>query len=129
MSDWSSDVCSSDLRVADEGVGCFAISLILRLVLGPDIAAFGLESTVAVDADERARASDFGGIVDDGPLFEIVEFGLDLAQPPVALLGKLPVGIRLAFFTLPHSVAQGFALCLLLLRPLPPFAQHRQSLT
>src|SRR3546814_18177331 len=64
-------------RVADEGVGCFAISLILRLVLGPDIAAFGLESTVAVDADERARASDFGGIVDDGPVFEIVEFGLD----------------------------------------------------
>src|SRR3546814_16020401 len=62
-------------RVADDGVGCFAISLILLLVLGPDIAAFGLESTVAVDADKRARASDFGGIVDDGPIFEIVEFG------------------------------------------------------
>src|SRR3546814_12301638 len=94
-------------RVADEGVGCFAISLILRLVLGPDIAAFGLESTVAVDADERARASDFGGIVDDGPIFEIVEFGLDLAKPPVDLLGKLLVGIRIAFFNLRHFVAQG----------------------
>ena len=34
--------------IADEGVGCIAIGLILRLVLGPDVSALDLEPTVAM---------------------------------------------------------------------------------
>ena len=52
-----------------------------RLVFGPDIAALDAQSAIAIDADEDSRAGDVSGIVNDGPLVESSERGLDFAEP------------------------------------------------
>ena len=77
---------SSALRSARRG----------RLVLGPDVAALDAQAAIGVDADEHAGAGDLGRIVDDGPLVERRERGLDLAEPLVDLVGQfVGVGILL----------------------------------
>ena len=108
--------------IADEGVGCIAIGLILRLVLGPDIATFDLEPTVTVNADKNTRAGNLSGIVNDGLALEGIECSLDFGKPPVDLLGQVLVRARVALLDLRHFVAQGFALCLFLIRQRLHFA-------
>src|SRR5713101_7607563 len=58
-----------------------------RLVLGMNIAALDPRCTFAVDADERARKRDLGEIIDDRPVIERCQRGLDFPEPPVDLFG------------------------------------------
>src|SRR5712671_7887590 len=58
-----------------------------RLVLWTNIAALDPQCPLAVDADERAGMCDLGEIIDDRPVIERCQHGLDFPEPPVDLFG------------------------------------------
>ncbi|WP_299674360.1 hypothetical protein [uncultured Roseobacter sp.] len=59
-----------------------------RLILGPDIAAFGPQTAGAVDADEGARDRIVLGLEPDGPVLQRFHRRFDLSKAFIDLLGQ-----------------------------------------
>src|SRR3546814_10588409 len=98
ISDWSSDVCSSDLLIA---IRDHAVIVVLdRLVLGPHEAALDIERTVDVDADENARHRHVLGREDRRPRHYGADLLVDRGDARIDLVGN--VGLARPFVLEPE---------------------------